>query len=77
MKRPEYVLRKPVQIKSNRTGEYLTLQAGSHVQPINYDYIPKHLKDLHWVYFDKEIHVFCATKYGIYPLQRSDIREAY
>ena len=51
-----------------------TLPAGSFVRPMDPRWVPKEVKERHWINHDKE--VFCYTRLGIIPIPRKIIRVA-
>lgn len=56
--------------------ESIILTAGSHVKPMNYYYVPKHIKDDdRYRWFDKNTQVFCYCYMGIIALPRHIIEE--
>lgn len=52
------------------------LPAGTFVRPIDYYYVPLHVReDKRWAFFDRDKEVFCFTRWGIVPIPRDLIRE--
>lgn len=55
-----------------------TIPAGTFVRPIEYQYVPKHVKeDDRWTRnFNPETEIYCHTSYGMVPVPRKSIRIA-
>lgn len=70
MSTPDYVLTEDFEHYLTRGGEPLRLKAGSFVRPIEYGYLPTHIKNddtNHWdVKTGKKI--YCYTRFGILPI---------
>lgn len=53
------------------------IPAGTFVRPIEYCYVPKHVKDdPRWRHFDQKTEIFCYCSYGMVPILREKIRVA-
>lgn len=74
MKTPDYVL-----MEDYNTGDYSSekiLPAGSFVRPIDYYYLPAHIKEsASKSYLEDTSKVFCYTYYGIKLIEWSKIRK--
>lgn len=74
MSTPDYVVDENV-VFTNFNGDTLTLPAGSFVKPIDFYYIPAHIKiTFDWRVFNKDTHIFCYTRFGIIPIEKKKIR---
>lgn len=70
MKTPDYVLTDVFTYKDG------TLPAGTFVKPIQYCYLPQHVKDDgRWGYVSLEDNVFCYCSLGIVPIPRKIVRQ--
>ncbi len=73
---PNYILSEPVSF-AHGAYDVKTMAAGTFVRPIEYHYVPKHVKeDERWKHFDKLTEVFCHCSYGTVPVPRKSIRVA-
>lgn len=75
MRIPEYLTTEDITIRlgSNQTQ---VLPANSFVKPIDFGYLPKHIKESEsGRYFNKFTQVFCYTHFGITVIDRNKIRE--
>lgn len=72
---PNYVTNEEIYIR-NGNSDAKTIPVGSFVRPIEWQYIPVHIKeDKRWASFNKETDIFVFTRYGIVPVARKSIRE--
>lgn len=54
----------------------IVLPAGSFVCPIDWYYVPKHVKESdRYRWFDKETHSVCYTRFGLVPIAKRVLRE--
>lgn len=53
-----------------------TLPSGSFVRPVNFEYVPNFvLEDPRWRWFNKDIEVFCYTRFGFLAIPKASLRE--
>lgn len=71
-KTPNYVMDKQF-VHSLGKGDEITIPAGSFIQPLEFRYVPSHIKEEYsWV--DKNHEQFCFTKWGIIPIPKRLLR---
>lgn len=65
-----------VELNLSREGrDTKVLPSNSCVRPIEFQYIPEHIKE-RWPFFDAKTHFFCYTHWGIYPIAKHFLRES-
>ena len=75
IKIPNYITNTDVRITINIT-ESVTVPAGTWVKPVEYYYVPKHIKDIPWwKHLNTEERVFTYSHYGFLPIPRKHISE--
>lgn len=75
MSTPDYCLIEDVQVAEAGGWETKTLKAGTFVRPIDYYYVPKHIKEAvenRW--FIANLEVFCFTPLGIKLIDKNKFR---
>lgn len=75
MKTPDYII---TEEHTHRIGplDERILPKGSFVRPIQYCYLPAHVKnDSQWKDINLDTHVFCYTHFGIIAIERKILRE--
>jgi hypothetical protein len=71
---PDYLTTQDIELTADWTDK-LIIPAGSFVQPMDYGYVPKHCRDSKFNRgYDKNIHWFCYTRFGIFVLPKAMIR---
>lgn len=75
MATPDYVLTKGFEHKIDLHTDPVVLKAGSFVRPIEYRYLPNHIKDTN----DCRINewsgkIYCYTHYGLIPIPQELLR---
>lgn len=75
MKVPEYVLSEDHRIVMPIGHEDITIPAGTFVKPIDKYYVPAHIRNERPGIYIAPWEVFCYSRYGIYPIPKSKIRE--
>jgi hypothetical protein len=73
IKVPEFVLTQGFLMHKGPMDTY-TIPEGSFVKPIEYCYVPQHVKDAN-KHHDKLKEIFCYTREGIVSIPRNIIRE--
>ena len=75
MKTPDYVLTDPVELPDGRGGS-IKLEQGAFVRPVEYAYVPKHVKDdERWTRFSIDTYLYCYTPKGFMPIDKSIVRK--
>lgn len=77
LKTANYLTIEAVEIHRGYGSESITIPQGTFVKPIEFCYVPKHVRDdmfNHNVY-NKDTHIYCYSSYGMYPILRTKIRE--
>lgn len=73
MATPNYILKEDhIYAHGTWNTESKILPGGSFVRPIEWCYVPQHVKD-NWIGFDQKTHVFAYTRRGILPLPRNKV----
>lgn len=73
MKTPNYVLDSDFNIPYGHH-DVKTLPAGSFVRPLEFIYVPQHIKDEN-KWFNEHNDVYCYTKIGIIAIPKHQVRE--
>lgn len=75
MKTPNYIITEKCVLYNGPMDEKV-LEIGSFVCPIEYAYLPVHVKeDKRWKDVTLNTHVFCYTRYGIIPIEKNILRQ--
>lgn len=72
---PDFCLTEDTQVAEAGGWETKTLAAGTFIRPIDYYYVPKHIRDAEenrWFSADKE--AFCYTPLGIKLIDKNKFR---
>lgn len=76
MATPDYILIDEVSIRRSAASEPIILPQGAFVRPLEYTYLPAHIKnDSTWKTYPTTMYTFAYTRYGILPIKTTNIRK--
>lgn len=77
MPTPNYVVYAETTLRYHWSTDPIVLPAGAFVRPIEYQWVPKHVKDdERFRDYNKEKHIFAYTRHGILMFEHTQIRRA-
>lgn len=75
MKMPDYRTIEDCVLKGDFFSDSKTLPAGSYVKPIDWYWLPAHIKE-QYKHYDRHTMLICYTRYGIFPIPKAIVEEA-